>query len=298
MGRPIRHIVAATDFSEPSRLGLAWAAAAARAHGVRLHVVHVVTPPMPVADFAAPPLTMDRELREAARRRLDELLAEDLFADVEAETVLRDGTPAQSLLDVASEVGAGLIVVGTRGLTGFRHLLLGSTAERIVQRSEVPVLSVHPEDPRPDRSPRTVLVPTDFSRDAEAALDAAGACMALSEETTRVVLLHVYHVPAEYRSYGPNSTFARLSADLETRLRERLEELAEPLRREGRTVDVECVHGIPAEVIVRQAEESDVELIAMGTHGRSGMAHLLLGSTAERVVQHAKCPVLTVRRPE
>ncbi|MFW6188595.1 MAG: universal stress protein, partial [Actinomycetota bacterium] len=118
------------------------------------------------------------------------------------------------------------------------------------------------------------------------------------EETTRVILLHVFHVPAEYRAYGPDSTFARLSSEMEQRLRERLEELAGPLRREGRTVDVECVQGIPAEVIVRQAEEADVDLIAMGTHGRSGMAHFLLGSTAERVVQHAACPVLTVRRPD
>lgn len=298
MARPIRHIVAATDFSDPARVGMAWAAAAARAHGARLHLVHVVTPPMPVADFAAPPLTMDRELRDAARRRLDEVLEEEQFADVDAEAVLRDGTPAQSLLDVANEVGAGLIVVGTRGFTGFRHMLLGSTAERIVQRSEVPVLSVHPEDPRPERTPRTILVPTDFSRDAEAALDAASQCLALSEEATRVILLHVYHVPAEYRAYGPTSTFARLSGELEERLRERLEELARPLRREGRTVDVECIHGIPAEAIVRHAAEADADLIAMGTHGRSGVAHLLLGSTAERVVQHAQCPVLTLRRPE
>ncbi|MFP3938822.1 MAG: universal stress protein [Acidobacteriota bacterium] len=298
MGRAIRDIVAATDFSEPARLGVAWAATAARAHGARLHLVHVVTPPMPVADFAAPPLTMDRELREAARRRLDELLTEDLLSGVEAHAVLRDGTPAQTLLDVADQVKAGLLVVGTRGLTGFRHLLLGSTAERIVQRSEVPVLSIHPEDSLPGRGPRTVLVPTDFSRDAEAAFDAAGDCLALSEETTRVILLHVFHVPAEYRAYGPDSTFARLSSEMEQRLRERLEELAGPLRREGRTVDVECVQGIPAEVIVRQAEEADVDLIAMGTHGRSGMAHFLLGSTAERVVQHAACPVLTVRRPD
>lgn len=300
MTRTIDVIVAATDFSEPAEAGLAWAARAARAHGARLLVVHVVAPPMPVADFAAPPLTLDRELREAARERLDALLESDLLEGVEAEGVLRDGTPAQAVLDAAKEAGADLLVVGTRGLTGFRHLLLGSTAERIVQRSEVPVLSVHPEDRRPEEGPRTILVPTDFSEDARAALTAARDCLALNEmgeEATRVILLHVYHVPAEYRSYGPSSTFVKLSQELSETFRERLEELAGPLRQGSHEVEVECVQGIPAEVIVRLAREREVDLIAMGTHGRSGVAHLLLGSTAERVVQHARCPVLTVRRP-
>jgi nucleotide-binding universal stress UspA family protein len=113
-----------------------------------------------------------------------------------------------------------------------------------------------------------------------------------------VILLHVYHVPAEYRSYGPASTFIRFTVEVAESFRSRLEALAAPLRTEGREVEVVCVQGIPPEVIVREAEERGADLIAMGTHGRSGVAHLLLGSTAERVVQHAKCPVLTVRRAE
>lgn len=298
MARPTQNVLAATDFSEPAELGLAWAARAARAHGARLHVVHVLTPPMPVADFAAPPLTLDQSLRDAARQRMDDLLAGELVAGLDTQGVLRDGTPSQAVLDVADEVSADLLVVGTRGLTGFRHLLLGSTAGRIVQRAKVPVLSVHPEDPRPDGGPRTIVVPTDFSEDAQAALRAATGCLALSDDGPRVILLHVFHVPAEYRSYGPSSTYFRLGEEMAESLRLRLEEVAEPLRGEGLEVDVECLQGIPAEVIVRVAEEREADLVAMGTHGRSGVAHLLLGSTAERVVQHAACPVLTVRRPD
>lgn len=301
MPASIETIVAATDFSEPAEVGLAWAAQAARTHGARLLVVHAVAPPMPVADFAAPPLTVDQELRDAAETRLEALLEAEPLAGLGAEAVLRDGPPSQAVLDVADERGADLVVVGTRGLTGFRHMLLGSTAERIVQRAKMPVLSVHPGDPRPSQPPRTILVPTDFSEDAEAALTAARECLALAGAVTRVILLHVYHVPAEYRSYGPSSTFAKLSEDLSRRFCDRLDELAGPLREPEEVdheVEVECVQGIPAEVIVRRAEELGADLIAMGTHGRSGVAHLLLGSTAERVVQHAKCPVLTVRRPE
>lgn len=296
MSDAIRNVLAATDFSEAADASLPWAAHVARTHGARLHVVHVLSPPMPVADFAAPPLTVDQELRAAAAQRMDELLAGEVLAGLDARSVLRDGTPSQAVLDVAGEVAADLLVVGTRGLTGFRHLLLGSTAERIVQRAKAPVLSVHPGDPRPEHAMRTVLVPTDFSEDAEAALAAATRCLALTEEGTRVILLHVFHIPAEYRSYGMASGYARLGDEMITAVRGRLEELADPLRATGTTVEVECAQGIPPEVIVRVATEREVDLVAMGTHGRAGVAHLLLGSTAERVVQHAGCPVLTVRR--
>ena len=305
MTTPIRHVVAATDFSDAAAGGLAWAAAVARAHGARLTLVHAVAPPMPVADFAAPPLQVDEDLRAAAEERLAEALEGVSLEGVEAQGVLRDGTPSQAVLDLVDEDGADLVVVGTRGLTGFRHLLLGSTAERIVQRSPVPVLSVHPGDPPPDGrtdqpggGPGTILVPTDFSEDARAALDAAERCLARTEagDPVRVILLHVFHIPAEYRSYGPSGSFFEITEGLADTLRERLEELARPLRENGSEVEVAVVEGIPAEAIVHAAEERGADLVAMGTHGRSGLAHLLLGSTAERVVQHARCPVLTVRR--
>lgn len=294
---PIRHIVVATDFAEPSERALAWGARIARLHGSRLTLVHAVSPPMPVADFAAPPLAVDEQVREAARERLERALREGHLAGIEADTVLADGLPSQAILDAADETGADLVVVGTRGLTGFRHLLLGSTAERIVQGARVPVLSVHAADEVPPAGLRTFLVPTDFSADAEAALATADQCFAPLEAETRVILLHVYHVPAEYRSYGAGS-FSRWSEKLSAQVGERLETVAAPLRRQGHEIEVVTAEGTPSEVIVREAAERGADLIAMGTHGRSGLAHLLLGSTAERVVQHAPCPVLTLPRSD
>ncbi len=297
MSDPLDSVLVATDFSPPSELAISWATQTARSHGARLLLAHVLAPPMPVADFAAPPLTLDNDLREAARERLDEILARPELEGIDAEALLLDGMPAQAVLTAAAERHAHMLVVGTRGLTGFRHLLLGSTAERIVQGAEAPVLSVHPEDPRPESAPRTLLVPTDFSSDAEAALVAADHCVSLSDQATRVILLHVFHVPAEYRSYGPAGTFFKFTDELRASLRDRLDALVAPLRRENLKIELLISEGIPAECIVRIAKERKVDMVAMGTHGRSGLAHLLLGSTAERVVQHAPCPVLTVRRP-
>jgi nucleotide-binding universal stress UspA family protein len=89
----------------------------------------------------------------------------------------------------------------------------------------------------------------------------------------------------------------RLFADAAEQARERLEEDAKRLRSVGVQVETIAQEGYPPLVIEEAARNANVDLIAMGTHGRTGLRHLLLGSTAERVVQHAPCPVLTIRRP-
>ena len=86
--------------------------------------------------------------------------------------------------------------------------------------------------------------------------------------------------------------------DLREELLAELERTAAPLRQQGFEVETEVREGDPATVIIELATERDADLIAMGTRGRTGLPHILLGSVAERVVQHAACPVLTVRRTE
>jgi nucleotide-binding universal stress UspA family protein len=189
-------------------------------------------------------------------------------------------------------------VLGTRGLTGLQHLFLGSTAQRVVQHAKCPVLTVHPGDVDQHRQIRTVLVPTDFSRDAELSTSVALDLLSKQPGETTLVLLHVYHLPFEYTAYGTIPTSFDYFKDVEGAAEDRLRELAEPLASEGLSVKTVAREGYPPEVIIGEAEACGADLIALGTHGRSGLTHLLLGSTAERVVQHASCPVLTVRRQD
>lgn len=294
--RLIDTILVATDFSPTAEVGLSWALGLGRLHGARLHLVHGLLLPSQMTDFIPSPPDAGSEIRQAALSRLDETANRLRESGIEVASDLLLGVPSQNIVECAEREKADLIIIGTRGLSGVEHLLLGSTAERVVQRSRCPVLAVHPDDGVEQPQARSILVPTDFSQDAERATRAALALLREQPSDTTLTLLHVYHLPFEYTAYGTVPTSWDYYKDVEGAADERIAEVAEPLREEGLTVETRTDEGYPPEVIVNVAQEIGCDMIAMGTHGRTGLAHLLLGSTAERVVQHAGCPVLTVRR--
>ena len=143
-----------------------------------------------------------------------------------------------------------------------------------------------------------ILVPTDFSTTSDAALDYAREVAARFGGT-----LHLLHVLQDPFISGPLAADAYVTdtpgvrttilEDATARLRHRLT----PPDRDELAAKAEVVFGSGADTIVEYAASRGIDLIVMGTHGRTGMAHLLLGSVAERVVRTAPCPVLTVRTP-
>ena len=293
-----RLVLVATDFSPTAQAAIDWAVEIARPHGARIRLIHGLMLPAPIADYV--PVTPDfgDELRRAALARLDEASSHIAAAGVEADVDLRIGIPSQVILEAAGEASPDLIVLGTRGVTGLAHLLLGSTAERVVQRASCPVLTIHPEDTGRHRPIRTVVVPTDFSEDAERALVTANGLLRRLEREIKLVLVHAFHLPIEYTAYGPIPTSVNYLQDVGADAEARLDELAAEFTGEGLAVETACREGYAPDVIVAEATAHGADLIAMGTHGRSGLAHLLLGSTAERVVQRAPCPVMTIRRAQ
>ncbi|HUO85779.1 MAG TPA: universal stress protein [Thermoanaerobaculia bacterium] len=295
-GAPLARIVAATDFSETADAALDWAVDIARQHGAGLRLIHALTLPAPLPDYVPAGADFGEELHSVALAKLEETAARVRQAGVEVELEVPVGVPSQAILRVAEESDADLVVLGTRGLTGVGHLLLGSTAERVVQRARCPVLTVHPEDRGRHRPIRNVVLPTDFSSGADQVAAVALRLLAGLEASARIVLVHAYHLPIEYTAYGPIPTSVRFLEDVGADAQERLDQAARALSREGLAVESVLREGYPPDVIVETAQEHEADLIAMGTHGRTGLAHLLLGSTAERVVQHAPCPVITVRR--
>jgi len=140
---------------------------------------------------------------------------------------------------------------------------------------------------------RRILVPVDFSRHADFVLE--WAAHLAKEHSSRLLLLHAYHLPVEFQqlegAYLPQDFWASVKAEAEQNLRR----YAEPLRAQGLTVDLLVREGYPATVIEQEAIDQRADLIVIGTRGLSGLKHLLLGSIAERVVQKAPCPVLTVK---
>jgi nucleotide-binding universal stress UspA family protein len=145
----------------------------------------------------------------------------------------------------------------------------------------------------------TILVPTDFSATSDAALAYAKSLATCLEASLHLV--HVFTDPYAPAAFAPD-VYAPIPADatanaLEEARRNLVQRLDDrELKRFRGTRNI--VTGLTATEIVRYAADHGVDLIVMGTHGRRGVAHLLLGSVAEHVVRTARCPVLTVRAPK
>jgi nucleotide-binding universal stress UspA family protein len=143
---------------------------------------------------------------------------------------------------------------------------------------------------------RRILVPIDFSAHADPVID--WAIHLAEEHESTILLLHAYHLPVEFQqlegAYLPQEFWASVKAEAE----QNLARYAERIRAAGVPVEVLAREGYPATVIEDEAAVQRADMIVIGTRGRSGLKHLLLGSIAERVVQKAPCPVLTVRLPE
>ena len=140
---------------------------------------------------------------------------------------------------------------------------------------------------------RTILVPTDFSDDAEAALDLALALAA--DSGAAIHLVHAYEIPiAAIPPYGIEIP-PTLLTDVRDAAARRLEKSAEKVRSRGVRCDGHLVHGAPVDGIVDAAARLGADLVVMGTRGLTGLKHVLLGSVAERTIRSAPCPVLTVK---
>ena len=139
-----------------------------------------------------------------------------------------------------------------------------------------------------------VLVPIDFSTTADRALAYA---VALAQQLqARLTLLHVLDLtPVTMDEMTPGMTATYLD-DLETDAQHLLQASRERVQRVGLQAESLLVQGTPTQTIVDTASEQGVDLIIMGTHGRTGLAHVFLGSVAEHVVRQGPCPVLVVRR--
>ncbi|MBW2315446.1 MAG: universal stress protein [Deltaproteobacteria bacterium] len=296
--QPVETLLLATDFSECAGFALAWAQRLADRHGAKLVIHHALAPPQgaPTMPELVPyPPELHEQYRKAAMDRLEKAAQAAREDGLKAIVDLQVGPAVSTILMVAEKHDADAIVTGTRGLSGLRHVLLGSTAERLVQHSPIPVLSVHPDMQPPEKISR-ILVPTDFSDDDHEPLHASLRLMA--DEDTEIVLLHAFHIPVEYTHLAGGFVMPDLARSALGEARDALERVAAPLRSEGHAITVAAREGYAPQAIEIEARERGVDLIAMGTHGRSFLPHMVLGSTAERVVQHAPCPVLTVRRSD
>ncbi len=141
-----------------------------------------------------------------------------------------------------------------------------------------------------------ILLATDFSEYSGVACDYA---LTLAKTFgSSLYILHVINEPVDLRGfYVPNISFEQLEKEIETGATEMLDNFCKVNLKDFERYEKEIITGVPYEEIVRVATEKEISMIVIGTHGRTGLDHLIFGSTAERVVRTAPCPVMTIRIP-
>jgi nucleotide-binding universal stress UspA family protein len=141
-----------------------------------------------------------------------------------------------------------------------------------------------------------ILTAIDFSENSDYAFDYA---LTLAKQfDSQLMILHVINEPVDLRGfYVPHISFEQLEKEIEEGAEKMMAKFCSSKMGDFTNFTTSTVTGIPYEEIIRSAQEAAASLIVLGTHGRTGLDHLIFGSTAERVVRGASCPVLTIRLP-
>jgi nucleotide-binding universal stress UspA family protein len=294
-GGTVNTILCASDGSPGADEALRQASALG-GPGARLIVLHIYTPPVPlaVAGYGIGQLPAS-DLDAIAAQARESIGAQVVRAGVggphvEIEVAFAGSATYAEIVRRAETVGADVVVVGGQGATGLARILLGSVAQQVVRHSHAPVLVARP-------SPRggEILAATDLSEPARHAVRAAS--QEARRRKSRLVVAHFLDLPPEMMALGWSAVPAPSSMPESHAGRRRQAE--EDLRRELETLGVEAEpvigEGAPATSIVKLAEQRQASLIVVGTAGRTGLSRVLLGSVAAAVVERAHSSVLVVR---
>jgi nucleotide-binding universal stress UspA family protein len=295
----IRHVLYPTDFSEPSAAALPLAARVAREHGADLHALHALV--LHAADAVEAdslfPKVEDalHELDRWAEGRMQSHLGEHVEDLVVHEARERGFSAAAVILEYAEEHDIDLIVMGTHGRRGLRHLFMGSIAEEVVRRASCPVITVREAPRLPGGAwPTRLLAPIDFSEASELAL--AYVRELAASGGARVDLVHVIEpvtVPDPYitgvSGFGFDVDVAREN------VQQALAERAASVLGDAVPYDIHIDVGRPAAMISELAEEREADLVVMASHGRTGLDRALIGSVASGVIRRSVPPVMIVK---
>lgn len=288
----VRSILLATDFSEDAGHAAARAALLATELPASLRMLHVLSAPALSALRSLFSAGGDAEARllQDARQTLDalaSLLAGTSGLAIDCE--VRVGKVPDEILAAAAR--CDLLVLGARGSSPLRDRILGTTAERLIARLRGPALVSR----QPAReSYRNVLVATDFSPDATAALQGARAVAPSAE----ITVVHAFDMPFESRLWSagvPEAEIQLYRAQARQSAMQEIERMARTAGLDPLAVARIVQAGHPSSVVLEHAERIGADLIVIGKHGQSVVEELMLGSVTRHVLADAKCDVLVAR---
>jgi nucleotide-binding universal stress UspA family protein len=287
-----KKILCPIDFSPGSQQATRVAVRMARETGAELVLVHAWYIPPSAYSVEAPfPAYVMQGIVDDSQRGLDGAVKEAIAAGAKHATgKLLTGVPWMQIVEELEKQAYDVCVIGTHGRTGLARVLVGSVAEKVVRHAPCSVLAVRPDgEVQPFHH---ALVPTDFSDSAAHALDLAAT---LVEPAGSITALHVIEVPVAYSGEVPIADFAR---DLDKRAAAALDKEVERIKRTAKLpITARTRVGYPgAQTLAALDDDRTIDLVVMGSHGRTGIKRALMGSVAEKVVRHARCPVLVTRK--
>jgi nucleotide-binding universal stress UspA family protein len=241
---------------------------------------------------------VNRFLEDYIYRIVNELKVEN----VKAEPIVLYGTAADKILDFTTEQETDLIIMTTHGRSGITRWWMGSVAEKVISEATAPVLLVRSKRRTTGAADKTgsihkILAPLDGSDIGEVALPYAEAIAAKSRAA--INLVQVISPPGTVEANllgGPD--WRKFVTAMRDAGENYLKNVAERLSGKNIKVTYEVLTGDPADKIVEYAEAQGASLIAMSTHGRTGLARWVLGSVADKVLHGARIPILLVRSPK
>jgi len=298
-------ILVPLDGSPLAERALPCARTLGRGLSAELVLFHAIFIPAEIQEYVNNADLEGKALREQLEAKADSYLhdiADQLQeVDLNVHMVVRHGPAAEAIVDHAEQTDVQWIVMATHGYTGIKHWTHGSVAERVLQSASVPVLMVRaqetPGDLQQPMPCQRILVTLDGSEMAEQVLlPTSLVAKALEAE------MILFRVPIVYASgplmgewYMPlEGTFEMAEQDVQVYL----DRVADHLNEIGVNASTAMRVGPVAESIVEYAEANHIDLIAMCTHGRTGLARWTLGSVADRVLRAGSIPILLVRATE
>ena len=301
----VRDILVPIDFSDISVRAIPVAKNLGRKFGSKIHLAFIQEPYYPAMFYSAaapaPAVLIDaiEEERKRAHKRLQGLAKSHRLSGT-VRSVL--GAPVfDEVCAIARRVPADLIVTSTHGYTGLQHLLLGSTAERIVQHAPCPVFVARERKGRRARNKQgrktetieTILAPHDFSACSVEGLKYA--VRFARKFGAKLVVLHVVDVTPTLGADGLGVfELTRYTEVAQAEAERKMPMFLRWMKSTGVKFESKVVQGRSADAICVAAKKHHADLIITATHGRTGLSHVLVGSTAEVVVRYAPCPVLVV----
>jgi nucleotide-binding universal stress UspA family protein len=295
----VRSILCTTDFSDFSNHAVPYGIALAREFNAKLYLCHVIDLSS-AAIYGEAVLALEEQQSRMTKFALEEIRKLIGAQSVTWEPVVTLGNPAVEVARLAEEKGIDLAVAASHGRSGLKRVILGSVTERLIRTLPCPLLVVRspehgfvaPADQ--EIKLKQILVGYDFSPDSDLALHYG---LSLAQEFQAI--LHLIHVvePPMYEDLVKPVSFStdKFQQDLRRQLRERLVKMVPEEARAWCTPVPTLLAGSPHEELTKYAVVNDIDLIILGVRGHGLVETVLLGSTTDRVIRRAPCPVLSVQ---